>query len=485
MYFSLKREGTIMKRSWLRVQAAITLTVVVLAITLSIVPLKAFAADLPMTYLVVDVNNGKVLSERGAREKRFPASLTKMMTLYVLFDALDAGKVKLTDRIMMSENAASEVPSKLSVGAGNTITVEDAIRALAIKSANDVATAVAEHLGGSERGFADMMNQAARQMGMLDSHFANANGLNDNSQVTTAYDMYVLGLSLQDRFPRYYRYFGESSFSYRGKTVNGHNPFLGWRGVDGIKTGYTQRAGHNLVSNMSRDSRHIVAVVLSAPSGAKRNDTMSELLTRGIAGAQAGARRTKSLNQDVLLSIKPARVTGGSDLMVSASPMPNTSRLSMVGNGRAHNRTTPATSTQRQNVRSTPRPVARSSDDVERDGEPTDQVEDMDRVMTESEAWSSFAFMPPDKPDFLKGAGVMFVRNQEDLQTIAQSYAEAARADAQKAEATRDPVSIVSASFDMKSCEGQTGCRMSAFHGRHFRQINTDAKLQASAIDVE
>ena len=107
-----------MKRSWLRAQAAITLTVVILAIALSIVPLKALAADLPMTYLVVDVNNGKVLSERGAREKRFPASLTKMMTLYVLFDALDAGKVKLTDRILMSENAASEVPSKLSVGAG-------------------------------------------------------------------------------------------------------------------------------------------------------------------------------------------------------------------------------------------------------------------------------------------------------------------------------------------------------------------------------
>ncbi len=229
--------------------------------------------------IVVDAKTGRVLYESSADEKRYPASLTKMMTLYLTFEALESGRISLSTKIPFSKNAAAEPPTKLGVKAGGSVTVETAILSLVTKSANDAATATGEFLGGSEARFAQMMTAKARQLGMNSTTFKNASGLPNSSQVTTARDMARLGIALREHFPQYYKYFSTRSFTFGRTRMPNHNRLLGQvRGVDGIKTGYTRASGFNLVSSVKDRDRSIVAVVLGGRTGASRNAQMQKLI---------------------------------------------------------------------------------------------------------------------------------------------------------------------------------------------------------------
>src|SRR3954468_17907589 len=240
----------------------------------------------PYADIVVDANSGNVLHATNADSLRHPASLTKIMTLYLLFEQLEAGKLRLDSRLEVSEHASAQAPSKLGLVPGQTIAVEDAIRALVTKSANDAAVVVAEGIGGDEETFARMMTRKARALGMSRTVYANASGLPDEDQLTTARDQATLGRAIQDRFPREYRYFGTPAFVYRGWAMRNHNKLLGRvYGVDGIKTGYTRDSGFNLVTSVRRGPRHIVAVVLGGTSGAARDARMRGLIEQEIASA--------------------------------------------------------------------------------------------------------------------------------------------------------------------------------------------------------
>ena len=219
----------------------------------------------PFASIVVDANSGATLSSNSPDSIRHPASLTKMMTLYLLFERLDAGKMSLDTEMRVSEHAAEQDPTKLGLRPGQTIRAEDAIKGLVTKSANDAAVVIAEAIGGDEDDFARMMTRKARALGMTRTVYRNASGLPDDDQVTTARDQATLGRALQDQFPRYYRYFATTSFTFRGRTIRGHNHLLGSvDGVDGIKTGYIRASGFNLVTNLKRGNRHLVGVVLGA-----------------------------------------------------------------------------------------------------------------------------------------------------------------------------------------------------------------------------
>jgi len=234
--------------------------------------------------IVMDADTGVILSQSNANKKLHPASLTKIMTLVMVFDALESGKIGLRDRIRISRKAASMVPSKLGLPAGSSIRVQDAISALVTKSANDIAVAVGEHIGGSERNFARMMTAKARAIGMGSTTFVNASGLHDRRQISTARDMAKLGRYSVYRYPKYYRYFSKTSFKYRGKTYRNHNKLLGhYNGVDGIKTGYVNASGFNLVASAERNGRRIIGVVFGGRSSKSRNDHMVKLLDRGFS----------------------------------------------------------------------------------------------------------------------------------------------------------------------------------------------------------
>lgn len=231
--------------------------------------------------IVIDANTGKTLYSENADSPRYPASLTKMMTLYVVFDQLKSRKLSKDTPMRVSNFAASRQPSKLYLRPGSTITVEQAIFALVTKSANDVATTVAEHIGGTEGKFADIMTAKARQLGMSRTRFENASGLPNRNQMTTARDMAKLGIALREHFPNYYKYFGTRSFSYANKRYRNHNRLLGSvSGVDGIKTGYTRDSGFNLVTSARRNGRNVVAVVLGGKTSRSRDAQMRSLLER-------------------------------------------------------------------------------------------------------------------------------------------------------------------------------------------------------------
>jgi D-alanyl-D-alanine carboxypeptidase len=240
----------------------------------------------PSAAIVVDANSGSVLHNTSADSLRRPASLTKIMTLYLLFEQLEAGKLRLDTRLEVSEHASQQAPSKLGLRPGQTISVEEAIRALVTKSANDAAVVVAEALGGDEETFARMMTRKARALGMSRTVYANASGLPDEDQLTTARDQATLGRAIQDRFPRQYRYFSTPVFVFHGRAMRNHNKLLGRvEGVDGIKTGYTRASGFNLVSSVRRGHRHIVAVVMGGSSGGARDARMRMLIEQQIASA--------------------------------------------------------------------------------------------------------------------------------------------------------------------------------------------------------
>jgi D-alanyl-D-alanine carboxypeptidase len=230
--------------------------------------------------IIIDAGSGTALYTANADQTRYPASLTKMMTLYLLFQALESGRITRDTPIPVSANAASKPASKLYLKAGSTIPVDTAIRALVVKSANDVATAVAEFLGGgSEDRFADIMTQQARVLGMSKTRFTNASGLPDPNQVTSATDMARLAVALKARYPQYYAYFSLRSFDYNGKTIRGHNKALDMiPGADGLKTGYTRASGFNLATSTRRNGRYLVGVVMGEDTAKVRDQRMAELM---------------------------------------------------------------------------------------------------------------------------------------------------------------------------------------------------------------
>ncbi len=229
--------------------------------------------------LVMDASTGKVLYQRNADELRYPASLTKMMTLYMLFEALEAGRVSLSTTITATENAASAKPTRLGLRTGYTLTVEQAIQALVIRSANDAAVAVAEHLAGSEDAFASQMTTKARALGMSRTVFRNASGLPNVFQETTANDMATLGRRLHDDFRKYYGYFAQRQFHWNGRTYRGHNRLLAhFDGADGLKTGYTRLSGYNLATSAMRRGTRLIGVVLGGSSSYSRDIQMADML---------------------------------------------------------------------------------------------------------------------------------------------------------------------------------------------------------------
>lgn len=257
---------------------------------------------------IIDANTGRVLHAQSADELRFPASLTKMMTLYILFGEIEQGRLAYDSKIVFSERATSVAPSKLGLEAGEEIEVIDAIKALVVKSANDVAVAVAETIGGTEAQFARLMTERARAIGMASTTFRNASGLPSPAQKTTARDMVTLALALQDDFPRHYRLFATTSFTFRGKTHKTHNSLMrGFPGMDGVKTGYTRASGFNLVSSVQADGKHIVGAVFGGKTAATRNALMRSLLYTALP--KASSEKTRSTSPQLIAKARPATKT--------------------------------------------------------------------------------------------------------------------------------------------------------------------------------
>lgn len=267
-------------------------------------PREAASAEAKQSAMVIDANTGKVLHAQFADEPRFPASLTKMMTLYMLFGEIEAGRLSYDSMIKISARANGMAPSKLGLDVGEEISVLDAIKALVTKSANDVAVAIAEHIGGSEYQFASMMTERAQQISMTSTTFRNASGLPNPNQKSTARDMCTLALRLQDDFPKHYRLFATNSFTFRGKTYKTHNTLmLGFPGMDGIKTGYTRASGFNLVSSVRTDNKHLVAAVFGGKTAASRNAHMRMLLFRALESAST--QKTRKPAQQLIALPKP------------------------------------------------------------------------------------------------------------------------------------------------------------------------------------
>ncbi len=263
----------------------------VLVVASLLVPAAAAAkTSVPRAYagIVVDAKSGKVLYESNADAYRFPASVSKVMTLYVLFQELKAGHVKLSDKMKVSKFAASASPTKLGLKAGSTITVENAIKSIVTLSANDMARVVAEFLGGTEAGFAKRMTSTARALGMSHTTYVNASGLPDSRQITTVRDQSILGMAIYEHFPKYYAYFQTKSFSYGKRTYGNHNNLLGKNGIDGIKTGYTGAAGYNLLTAARTDGRHIVVVGFGFASAGKRDAKVRDLVREYLPKARSG-----------------------------------------------------------------------------------------------------------------------------------------------------------------------------------------------------
>lgn len=262
--------------------------------------------------IVIDAATGVVVSERHADKILHPASLTKMMTLYLTFEAIQQGRLRKTQRLTVSSHAASQPPSKIGLEAGGSIRVEDAILSLVTRSANDISVVLAEGIAGSEFRFARLMTERARQLGMRHTHFVNAHGLHDPLQVSTARDMAVLSRALMRDFPNEYRYFSTNRFVYAGTTYRNHNRLLeSYEGLDGIKTGYIAASGFNLAASAVRDGRRLIGVVFGGRTAASRNDHMAELLDAGFARLNAPQIARRITEQTQIAEVRlPVRKPG-------------------------------------------------------------------------------------------------------------------------------------------------------------------------------
>lgn len=237
--------------------------------------------------IMVDADSGDVIYEQNADERRYPASLTKLMTLYITFNALENKHIKLTDKLKVSRTAAGRSPSRLGVRAGETITVKDAVMAVIVKSANDCATVLAEHFSKSEADFAVLMTNTAKKLGMKDTTFKNASGLPNSKQKTTARDMAVLAMAVYHHFPQYYKWFSAQSFSYKGKKIYGHNNILKtFSGADGMKTGYTAASGYNIITSAHRQNKRVIAVTMGHKYLNERDKKVSLMMDRGLRHMQ-------------------------------------------------------------------------------------------------------------------------------------------------------------------------------------------------------
>jgi D-alanyl-D-alanine carboxypeptidase len=310
------------------VQSSISFLLMLGVATMLVLPRHAVASpkgwsDGKYAAIVVDANAGQVLFSRNADSSRYPASLTKIMTLYILFAEMRAGRVTTSTKIRMSAYAAAQAPSKLGLKPGQTISVRSAILVLVTKSANDVATAIAEHIGGSESKFAAMMTKQARALGMKSTTFRNASGLPDSGQRTTARDMALLAEAVIRDFPDYYDYFKIRTFAYEGQNYRNHNRLLGRvSGVDGIKTGYTRASGYNLTASARRGSRHLIAVVMGGPSGTARDNHMTSLLDSLFAKAATSKTAVaQAITLPAVAPLPPMRPTADAPQQVaSAAP---------------------------------------------------------------------------------------------------------------------------------------------------------------------
>lgn len=235
------------------------------------------------TAIVMDAGNGEILYAERADSPRYPASVTKVMTMYLAFEALASGRLHLSDPVVVSPLAAAQPATKLGLRAGETITVENALHAMAVHSANDMAVAIAEKIGGTESRFADLMTMKAQQLGMVNTRYVNPNGLPDNRQLTSAHDIAILAKAVLRDFPQYYYFFSQEEFTYRGHTMYNTNHLLGkMPGVDGLKTGFTNAAGFNLCASAMRNGHRLIAVVMGSSSGAVRNANVEGLLLSGF-----------------------------------------------------------------------------------------------------------------------------------------------------------------------------------------------------------
>ncbi len=233
--------------------------------------------------IVVDAKSGEVLYAKHEDSPRYPASITKIMTLYLTFEALAAGKLHPEDRVLVSPHAAAQAPTKLGVRAGDSVSVEEAMDGMATKSANDMAVAMAEKLAGTESRFAALMTLRAQELGMQNTHFANASGLPDSRQLTTARDIAILSRAVMRDYPQYYKLFSLQEFTFRGQVMANHNHLLGrMPGVDGLKTGFTNASGFNLAVSAVRDNRRLIAVVMGGPTTAQRDQNAEDLLLTGF-----------------------------------------------------------------------------------------------------------------------------------------------------------------------------------------------------------
>ena len=247
-------------------------------------PTDRASANSKYASIVVDAHTGQVLRQRNADKRLYPASLTKMMTLYLAFEAIDRGTFTMDSQLIVSRNAANEPASKLGLKRGSTISMRDALQACATKSANDAATVLAEAMGTSKAGFAKMMTVKARQLGMRNTQFKNPHGLTAKGQYSTARDMAILGRRIFSDFPARYGMFERKRFKYGGRSYRATNKLLGkYAGADGIKTGYTRASGFNLVASAERDGRRVIGVVFGGKSSASRNRHMRSILDEGFA----------------------------------------------------------------------------------------------------------------------------------------------------------------------------------------------------------
>ncbi len=261
----------------------------------------------PYAALVMDARTGEVLHSRNADTRLHPASLTKMMTLYLTIEAVKAGRLKLDQKVRISANAARQPPSKIGLRAGQRVRVRDLIRAAAVKSANDAAMALAEAVGGSKQRFAQMMTQKAKALGMTRTTFRNPHGLTEPGHLSTARDMAILGRRLFFDHPEYYGLFSRKKTVAMGKTIYATNRRLlsSYEGADGIKTGYTRAAGYNLVASAHRGSEHVIVSMFGGRSSRQRNQRVAELLDLGFKRSPTYAKIIKPGSADVLVASAP------------------------------------------------------------------------------------------------------------------------------------------------------------------------------------
>ena len=315
----------IMIKSTLTASHALCLIIAALCLFTILSPHTAHAAkNNKYASFVMDADTGQVLHSRYADKKLHPASLTKAMTLLMAFDAIESGEADYNTRIRISKHAASMVPSKLDLPVGSSIKMKDAIYALVTKSANDVAAAMGEHLAGSEYRFARQMNRKAREIGMTGTNFKNASGLHHKDQVTTARDMAKMADYIIQNYPTYYRFFATKEFTYRGKTYRNHNRLMQtYKGMDGMKTGYINASGFNLVASAKRGNRRLIGVVFGGRTSQSRNAHMAELLDKAFKTPQSKRRdyimaRANKIQNAPIPQRKPGIVTAMNTLQAIA-----------------------------------------------------------------------------------------------------------------------------------------------------------------------